>query len=77
MLYFEKEPALTGVPFGVLEVAYPAKDTWHTAEFQTMVDAHLQTLRERYAEYDRKELFGTNAYFRFFKKFKKTYPVMM
>ena len=34
-------------------------------------------LREKYADYDRKAaVFGENPYFRFFKKFKKTYPVM-
>ena len=32
--------------------------------------------REKYADYDRKVVFGENPYFRFFNKFKKTYPVM-
>ena len=36
----------------------------------------LDALREKYADYDRKAVFGANPYFRFFKKFKKTYPVM-
>ena len=42
-----------------------------------MVEEHLRLLREKYADYDRKALFGENVYFRFFRKFKKTYPVMM
>ena len=33
-------------------------------------------LHEKYTDYDRKAVFGENPYFRFFKKFKKTYPVM-
>ena len=77
MVTFEKDAALSGVPFGVLEVTYPERALWHTDDFQTMLSEHLQQLRERYADYDRKAMFGENVYFRFFRKFKKTYPVMM
>ena len=77
MVTFEKDAALGGVPFGVLEVAYPERALWHTEDFHSMVEEHLRLLREKYADYDRKTLFGENVYFRFFKKFKKTYPVMM
>ncbi len=77
MLQFQKEAALDGVPFGVLEVTFPEKALWRTDAFQAMLDTRLQALRAQYADYDRKALFGENVYFRFFKKFKKTYPVMM
>lgn len=77
MVTFEKDAALGGVPFGVLEVTYPERAPWHTEDFHSMVEEHLRLLREKYANYDRKALFGENVYFRFFKKFKKTYPVMM
>ena len=77
MVQFQKDAALGGVPFGVLEVTYPERALWHTEDFHSMVEEHLRLLREKYADYDRKALFGENVYFRFFKKFKKTYPVMM
>ena len=77
MLQFQKDAALDGVPFGVLEVAYPEKALWREDAFQTMVTARLNALKERFADYDRKAVFGKNVYFRFFKKFKKTYPVLM
>ena len=77
MVTFEKDAALGGVPFGVLEVVYPDKPLRRTEDFRIMVEEHLRLLREKYADYDRKTLFGENVYFRFFRKFKKTYPVMM
>lgn len=77
MLTFEKSSALSqrNFPFGYVEVQYPQQLC--TADFRALVDAELAALRERYADYDRKAVFGENPYFRFFKKFKKTYPVMM
>ncbi len=42
-----------------------------------MTEEHLQALKERFTDYDRKAVFGENVYFRFFKKFKKTYLVLM
>ena len=77
MVQFQKDAALGGIPFGVLEVVYPDKPLRRTEDFRIMVKEHLRLLREKYADYDRKELFGENVYFRFFRKFKKTYPVMM
>ena len=77
MVTFEKDAALGGVPFGVLEVTYPERALRHTEDFRSMVEEHLRLLREKYADYDRKALFGENVYFRFFRKLKKTYPVMM
>jgi hypothetical protein len=46
-------------------------------EFRALVETELVALREKYVDYDRKTLFGDHPYFRFFRKFKKTYPVMM
>ena len=42
-----------------------------------MVERELASLPERFENYDRKAVFGENPWFRFFKKFKKTYPVML
>lgn len=77
MVQFQKDAALGGIPFGVLEVVYPDKPLRRTEDFRIMVEEHLRLLREKYADYDRKELFSENVYFQFFRKFKKTYPVMM
>lgn len=77
MVQFQKDAALGGIPFGVLEVVYPDKPFRRTEDFRILVEEHLRLLREKYADYDRKALFGENVYFRFFRKFKKTYPVMM
>ena len=77
MLQFQKDDALNGVPFSVLEVAYPAKTLWREDAFRAMTEEHLRALKERFADYDRKAVFSENVYFRFFKKFKKTYPVLM
>lgn len=65
MVQFQKDAALGGIPFGVLEVVYPDKALWRTEDFRAMVEEHLHSLREKYAEYDRKALFGENVYFRF------------
>lgn len=74
-----KEAALAerNIPFGFVEVRYPDREEWRVEAFRTLVAQELAVLRDRYAEYDRKAVFGENPYVRFFKKFKKTYPVMM
>lgn len=77
MVQFQKDAAFGGIPFGVLEVVYPDNSLRRTEDFRIMVEEHLRLLREKYADYDRKALFSENVYFRFFRKFKKTYPVMM
>lgn len=79
MLTFIKEQALQdrNMPFGALEVQYPDRAAWDEAAFRALAERELAALRERYADYDRKAVFGDDPYFRFFKKFKKTYPVMM
>ncbi|MFR4068161.1 MAG: hypothetical protein ACLT1T_04295 [Oscillospiraceae bacterium] len=65
------------IPFAWVEVRYPDKDRWDEAGFYAMVDEHLAALCGRYRDYVRADVFGQNPYFRFFRKFKKTFPVMM
>ena len=67
--------ASRGIPLGILEVNYPAEGCGRAA-LHALVERELAALRKRYADYDRKAVFGENPYFRFFRKFKKTYPVM-
>ena len=78
MLEIIKDPTFAerSIPLGILEVTYPDRSAWDITKFYDLVHAELDALREKYADYDRKAVFGENPYFRFFKKFKKTYPVM-
>lgn len=64
------------VPFGILEVHYPEKAQWKLEDFETLKEQELATLKDTFADYDRKAVFGENPYNRYFKKYKKTYPVL-
>ena len=79
MIQFTKDPGLIerNIPFGYVNVRYPSREQLHIADFRNLVIAELTSLKEMYPEYDRKAVFGENPYVRFFKKFKKTYPVLM
>lgn len=79
MIRITKEAALAerNIPFGLVEVTYPEREQWQETAFRALAAEELGALKETYAEYDRKTVFGENPYVRFFKKFKKTYPVMM
>ena len=68
-----KDPTFAerNIPLGILEVTYPDRSSWDITKFYDLVHAELDALREKYADYDRKAVFGENPYFRFFKKFKK------
>lgn len=77
MIHISKETALEKIPFGVVEVHYPARDQWQEVQFRALAQAELSACRQRYPDYERKAVFGENPYVRFFKKFKKTYPVML
>ena len=79
MLQITKGPTLqeAQIPFAWVEVRYPDKESWDEAGFYAMVDEHLAALCGRYRDYVRADVFGQNPYFRFFRKFKKTFPVMM
>ncbi|RGM77054.1 hypothetical protein DXB94_11345 [Butyricicoccus sp. OM06-6AC] len=74
MLEIIKDPTFAerNIPLGILEVTYPDRSAWDITKFYDLVHAELDALREKYADYDRKAVFGENPYFRFFKKFKKT-----
>lgn len=77
MLDFVTDPSLNqrDIPFGYVVVSYP--EQLQIAQFRALVEQELAGLREKYSQYDRKTVFGENPYVRFFKKFKKTYPVLM
>ncbi len=66
-----------GIFFGLVEAEYPAPEQWQTDAFYTRVEQTLAALRQEFADYDRKAVFGEHPYSRFFKRFKKTYPVML
>ena len=79
MVQITKESSMqnAGVPFAWVEVQYPDKAQWDEVGFYDMVERHLAALREQYRDYVRADVFGQDPYFRYFRKFKKTYPVMM
>lgn len=61
----------------ILEVKYTDPAEWDTAAFENLKESELRKIREEGAEYDRDTWFRQAPYFRYFRKFKKTYPVMM
>ena len=62
---------------GILEVWYPDSSEWDTDAFEALKDRELEAIRAEGAEYDRETWFRQEPYFRYFRKFKKTSPVMM
>ena len=79
MVQITKESGMqsAAIPFAWVEVQYPDKAQWDETGFYDMVEQHVAALREQYRDYVRADVFGQNPYFRYFRKFKKTYPVMM
>lgn len=79
MLTFRRDHSLEGlnIPFGVVEIVYPEPERWHAEAFYALVEERLKALKAKAPDYDRRAVFGENPYFRFFKKFKKTYPVLL
>lgn len=65
------------MPLGILTVNYPDSSEWNTEAFYALADEEVKALQINEEDYDRKARFGENNYFRFFKKFKKTYPVVL
>ena len=61
----------------VLEVEYPEVSEWDIPAFEEKRDAELETIRKEGEKYDRETWFRQDPYFRYFRKFKKTFPVMM
>lgn len=72
-----EELAARNIPFGVVEVRYPPREEWRVDEFRAFAQGELERARESYLDYERKAVFGSDPYVRFFKKFKKTYTVML
>lgn len=62
---------------GILEVHYPDSAEWDTDAFNELKEKELELIREEGKEYDRDTWFRQEPYFRYFRKFKKTSPVMM
>lgn len=62
---------------GILEVWYPDSSEWDIAAFDALKERELEAIRVEGAEYDRETWFRQEPYFRYFRKFKKTSPVMM
>ncbi len=66
-----------GMLFGLVEATYPEPADWQTEAFYEKAERTIAALREEFADYERKTVFGEHPYSRFFKRFKKTYPVML
>lgn len=70
-----------GVNFGILHLSGFAASTARQAEFTFYAQGELHKIRERHAGYDRKQFCKEDKivlpYVTYFKKFKKTYPVLL
>lgn len=68
----------TEIPYMMLEVRYPDGAAFHEDEFYNAVEDKINEIKAEVADsYERKEFWGEKPHFRFFKKFKKTYPVLL
>lgn len=65
-----------GLLFGIVEVVYPEPSEWDEAAFGALKERELAALFAELSDYDRKTVFGETPYYRYFKKYKKTYPVL-
>lgn len=79
MITFKKDISLENydIPFGIVSVRYPAYTNLDTDSFYALAEREINLLRENSSDYDRKAVWGENHYVKFFKKFKKTYPVVL
>lgn len=64
------------IPFGAVLVRYPDLSCWQTDRLARLARRTAECIRRRSRDYDRKTKFAGNLYVRFFKKFKKTYPLV-
>ncbi|MBE5997169.1 MAG: hypothetical protein E7240_07455 [Lachnospiraceae bacterium] len=78
MISLKADPSFAekGLHFGIVEAFYPDSSKWDTEAFEALKEAELAQLREEMADYVRADVFGTHPYNRYFKKYKKTYPVL-
>ncbi len=58
---------------GILEVKY--SNNWNIDKFDKFLNNELNKIKN--SSYDRESVFRNDPYFRYFRKYKKTYPVMM
>lgn len=78
MVKIYKDQSLIGrdMPFGVLDVRYPEQAEWDLPAFDKLKKTELALIKSQGEAYDRKREFSEEPYFRYFRKHKKTYPVM-
>lgn len=78
MLQIQKDASFAArqLLFGIVEVSFPQPSEWDEAAFDALKKRELADLFTEFENYDRKAVFGENPYFRYFKKYKKTYPVL-
>jgi len=76
MMNFVKARGTENFPFGYVEVKFPDK-AFDTDAFYSEADRVIADMKAQRETYDRKTVWNENPYYRFFKKFKKTYPVML
>lgn len=79
MIDVKKDACLAGTdfPFGAVVVHYPADKPLCSEQFYALAEKEIAAVRAVCDGYDRKAMWGENPHYRFFKKFKKTYPVML
>jgi DNA/RNA-binding domain of Phe-tRNA-synthetase-like protein len=79
MTVFIKDPLLQerNILFAWLETTYRDLHCLDAERFYRAADETIEQLREQYNDYDRRTVFSQDPYFRFFRKFKKTCPVML
>lgn len=65
-----------GVCFGVVDARFPNRETWDLSAFEALKERELQELKQEMAGYERAAVFGSSPYNRYFKKYKKTFPVL-
>ncbi|MFR1724452.1 hypothetical protein [Emergencia timonensis] len=75
-IYKDQSLMSRDIPFGILDVQYPDRSAWDLAGFAAMRDQELAAIKSQAEIYDRKAEFSEDPYFRYFRKHKKTYPVM-
>ena len=78
MIHLRKDPSFEekNVHFGIVEALFPDPSEWDINAFENLKQEELAALREEMAGYVRAEVFGSHPYNRYFKKYKKTYPVL-
>ncbi|MEH6841861.1 MULTISPECIES: hypothetical protein [Priestia] len=67
----------TNIPLGGLLVDYPENEKWDMQGFTRLKEYELVSIMSRAGSFNRKEVFGENPYYRYFKKYKKSYMVML